>query len=151
MRSRAHIFQPLLQRSGSLGTAGTRAQPAELPRLLQLLGTTSMLHWSPPGWWETWSTWLRGRACAEKPEACKVKHVCSLPPALPCYHGRAGTMCLSKSFPLARSLSVAILIINSIGWKQLSLYSEVQTMSWFCRAFWGMSMAAGLGREGDIQ
>lgn len=60
-------------------------------------------------------------------------------------------MCLSKSFPLARSLSVAILIINSIGWKQLSLYSEVQTMSWFCRAFWGMSMAAGLGKEGDIQ
>lgn len=36
-------------------------------------------------------------------------------------------------------------------WKQLSLYSEVQTLSWFCRASWGTSMAAGLGREGDIQ
>lgn len=31
--------------------------------------------WSPLGWWETWSTSLRGRACAEKPEACEVKHI----------------------------------------------------------------------------
>lgn len=54
-------------------------------------------------------------------------------------------MCLSKSFPLARSQSVAILVINSTGSKQLSLYNEVQTVSWFCRAFWGKSMAA---REG---
>lgn len=36
-------------------------------------------------------------------------------------------------------------------WKQLSLYSEVRALSWFCRASWGTSMAAGLGREGDIQ
>lgn len=56
-------------------------------------------------------------------------------------------MCLSKSFPLAHSQSVTILILNSTGWEQFSLYSEVQTMSWFCRAFWGTSMAAGLGRE----
>lgn len=57
----------------------------------------------------------------------------------------------SKSFPLARGQSVAILINNSTGWEWLSLYSEVQTLSWFCRAFWGVSVAAGLGREGDIQ
>lgn len=56
-----------------------------------------------------------------------------------------------KSFPLARSWPVAILINNSTGWKCVSLYREVQTLSWFCRAFWGVSMAAGLGREGDIQ
>lgn len=36
-------------------------------------------------------------------------------------------------------------------WKQLSLYIEVQTLSWSCCASWGTSMAAGLGREGDIQ
>lgn len=36
-------------------------------------------------------------------------------------------------------------------WKQLSLYIEVQILSWSCRASWGTSMAAGLGREGDIQ
>lgn len=36
-------------------------------------------------------------------------------------------------------------------WKQLYLYSEVQTLSWSCRASWGTSMAAGLGREGAIQ
>lgn len=35
--------------------------------------------------------------------------------------------------------------------KQLSLYSEVQTLPWSCRASWGTSVAAGLGREGDIQ
>lgn len=65
----------LPQRWGSLSTAGTHAQPAEPCWLLQPLGTMSTSHWSPPGWWETWSTHLRGCACAEKPEACKVKHM----------------------------------------------------------------------------
>lgn len=72
-RSRAHIFHPLPQRQGSLGTAGTCARSADPRRLLQSLGTTSTSY-SPPGWREPWSTRLRGRACAEKPEACKVKH-----------------------------------------------------------------------------
>lgn len=67
-RNRAHIFQSLLS------TAGTRVQPAEPRWLLQPLRTTSTSHWSPPGWWETWSTRLRGHRCAEKPEACKVEH-----------------------------------------------------------------------------
>lgn len=73
-------------------------------------------------------------------------HLCIVAPALGHCGGRAGTMCLLEPFPRARSQLVAVL-----GLQPSSLYSEIPTMSGFCPASRGTSMAAGLRREGDIQ